>query len=292
MGELLVEEMTQPRQLVGIAQILGLDDLVARRGEGLVELVVGPGLGIARQHAGTAGTGRVLVAGAGHHLAFGFVAAGLLAILAAVGLAALERRLRARCGAVAALGLAFAVLRLVAFAVSFVAVVGILAVAEVEILDEAAHDAGIGVLVEHVAAELGEILADAAFEIGPPCLDDALRGARRRLAGELLAGEEADRLGERHVAALGHPLVALAAIALVEHGGQVARDADHAARAQRLDARLLDGIVDRPRRLAARHAALMDRLVVVAQAQRQRIGRAAELRGLGKREIAARCAAA
>src|SRR6266478_3750633 len=46
-GELLVEQVTQTRQLVGIAQLLGLDGLIATRREGLVEFVVGPASGVA-----------------------------------------------------------------------------------------------------------------------------------------------------------------------------------------------------------------------------------------------------
>jgi hypothetical protein len=34
--ELLVEKMTQPRQLVGIAQLLRVDELVECRGEGAI----------------------------------------------------------------------------------------------------------------------------------------------------------------------------------------------------------------------------------------------------------------
>src|SRR6185312_2151011 len=125
MGELLVEQVTQPRQLVGIAQLLGLDRLVARRREGLVELVLRAAGGVARQHAGPAGLARIVVAGAGHHLALGFLAAGILAVLAALRRAAFERGLGARGRALAALGLALAVLRLVAFALGVVAAVGI-----------------------------------------------------------------------------------------------------------------------------------------------------------------------
>ena len=71
--------------------------------------------------------------------------------------------------------------------------------------------------------ELDEVAADAALEEGPPGVDHLARRARRRRAGERLARQEPDRLGERHVVALGHVLVALAAIALLEHGREVGR---------------------------------------------------------------------
>jgi len=137
------------------------------------------------------------------------------------------------------------------------------------------------------ALELDDLLADAAFEVGPPAVDDALGDARRRLAGELLAGQQANRLGESDVAALAHPLVALAAVTLDQRRGQVAGDADHAAGAERLDAGLLDRVVDGAGHLAGRHAALVDRLVMVLDAQRQRVGGAADLRRVLEREVAA-----
>src|SRR5260221_5219526 len=267
MGELLVEEVAQPRQLVGVAQLLGLDGLIATRREGLVEFLIRSAGGVARQHAGPAGLARIIIAGARHHLAFGFLAAGILAVLAALRRAALERRLGAGRGALAALGLPLAVLRLVALALGFVAVLAILAVAEVEILDQPPRHPPVGFLVAGVASKIGDVLADAGLEIGPPRIADLARGGGRRLAGDLLARQQADRLRERHVAALRHPLVALPAIALVEHRREVVGDADHAAGAERLDARLLDGVVDGARGFAGRHAAVMDGLVVIAQAE-------------------------
>ncbi len=167
-GELLVEQVTQTRQLVGIAQLLGLDGLIATRREGLVEFVVGPASGVARQHTGPPGLGRVLVARARHHLAVGFLAAGLLAVLAALRRAALEGGLGAGGGAIAALGLPLAVLRLVALALGIVAVVAVVAVAEVEVLDQPPRHPSIGLLVARVALEIGDVLADAGFQIRPP----------------------------------------------------------------------------------------------------------------------------
>ena len=62
-----------------------------------------------------------------------------------------------------------------------------------------------------------------------------------------------DRLLERRIGAVGD-LVELAAMeAVVEHRGEILGDAVHAARADRLDARLLDRLEHRARLLAARH---------------------------------------
>ena len=78
-----------------------------------------------------------------------------------------------------------------------------------------------------------------------------LGGRRRRLAGEALAHHHGDRVLDRRVGAVGD-LVELAAMeAVVEHGGEILRHARHAARADRLDARLLDRLEHRARLLAA-----------------------------------------
>src|SRR5258707_470785 len=109
----------------------------------------------------------------------------------------------------------------VAFAVGLVAVFGILAVGEIEVLDQPPRYPSISLLVAHRAFELDDVLADTALQIGAPAVDDFAGGTRRRLAGELLARQQADRFGQRHIAALGHPLIALPAIALVEHRREI-----------------------------------------------------------------------
>ncbi len=192
--------------------------------------------------------------------------------------------------ALAAFALAFGVVAVLAFAVGLVAFAALLGLAEIEIeiVDELARGFGIGVLIVDEAVQLGKIAADTAFEERPPGLDHLARGRRRRRAGERLARQEPDRFGERHVVALDHVLVALAAIALLEHGGEVGGNAGHAAGAQGLDARLLDAFEDRARGLARWGAARMEGGVVVAQPERQRIGRTAHRRRLALAEIAAR----
>ena len=103
-----------------------------------------------------------------------------------------------------------------------------------------------------------------------------LRGRRRRLAGQPLAHHHGDRILDRRIGAVGD-LVELAAMeAVVEHGGEILGDAVHAARADRLDARLLDRLEHRARLLAARHQPAVHRRVVAGElaARSNRRGRA------------------
>ena len=103
---------------------------------------------------------------------------------------------------------------------------------------------------------------------------------RRRLAGEPLAHHHGDRFLDRRVGAVGD-LVELAAMeAVVEHGGEILRDAGHAARADRLDARLLDRLEHRARLLAAGHELAVHGRIVTGELERDRIGMAAHDRGL------------
>src|SRR5215469_10837257 len=98
--------MAQPRQLVSIAQLVGLDDLVKDRAEPAVHRrFVGP---TARHLSRTARTARIVVARTGHHLTI----AGFGGVLRVLGLAfhrrAVGRVLGTRSGALA-LTLVFAV---------------------------------------------------------------------------------------------------------------------------------------------------------------------------------------
>ncbi len=212
---------------------------------------------MARLGPGPAGPAGIVVAGAGHELALELLGAGGLAVLGLMlGHAALERALRAGGGAFAAIALALALIAVVAFAVAVVALGILLGLAEieVEIVNELARDLGVGFLVGDVAVELDQVAADLALEERPPHLDHALRRRRHARAGERLARQQPHRLGQGRVVALGEVLIALPAVALIEHGGEVAGDAGHAPGAQRLDPRLLDAFEDGARGLAAGQA--------------------------------------
>ena len=133
-----------------------------------------------------------------------------------------------------------------------------------------------------------EIAAGALLDERPPQIDQLARRRRRRLAGEPLAHHHGDRVLDRRVGAVGD-VVELAAMELVvEHRGEILRDALHAPRADRLDARLLDRLEHRARLLAARHLPAMHRRIVAGELQRDRIGVAAHDRGVRCVELARR----
>src|SRR5216683_8397334 len=153
--------MAKPRELVGIAQLVGLDDLVRGDAERAVHRRVV--VAAARHLPGAARSSGIVVARTGHH----FAVAGLGGILGVVGLAvgggAIFRGLRTGGGALA-LALVFALGLLAAFLLF--ALRGVLGLAEIdiEVLEQPAGRPCIGVLIEDRPVELVEILADAALE--------------------------------------------------------------------------------------------------------------------------------
>ena len=135
-------------------------------------------------------------------------------------------------------------------------------------------------LVLEQALELVEAAAGAILDERPPQIDELLGGRRRRLAGQPLAHHHGDGLLDRRVGAVGD-LVELAAMeAVVDHRGEIVLHADHAARADRLDAGLLDGVEHRAGLLAAGHQPAMHRRIVAGELERHRVGVAAHDRGL------------
>ena len=125
-----------------------------------------------------------------------------------------------------------------------------------------------------------EAAAGAVLDERPPQIDELLGGRRRRLAGQPLAHHHGDGLLDRRVGAVGD-LVELAAMeAVVDHRGEIVLHAEHAARADRLDAGLLDRVEHRARLLAAGHQPAMHRRIVAGELERHRIGVAAHDRGL------------
>src|SRR5579885_2223158 len=116
MRQLLVEQMAQPAELIGIAQFVGFDNFVGGRAECLVHRVLVRAA--ARQLPRPAGATGVVVAGARHHLALGVGVAVLLGIrLRAVARRAIHRRLSTGAGALAAFVFVFA-LGFLAFALA------------------------------------------------------------------------------------------------------------------------------------------------------------------------------
>jgi hypothetical protein len=60
--------------------------------------------------------------------------------------------------------------------------------------------------------------------------------------------------------------------AIVEHGGEIFRNAAHAARSNRFDPSLFDGFEYSARLLAARRQLAMNRRVMAGEPQRDRVG--------------------
>ena len=103
-------------------------------------------------------------------------------------------------------------------------------------------------------------------------------GSRRRgIAGQPFAHHQRDRVLERRVGAVGDLLIVAAVVAVLEHGGEIARRRRvMRRRAERLDARLLDGVEDGAGVLALGRVARGGRCGIVAgEAERDRIADAA-----------------
>ena len=115
----------------------------------------------------------------------------------------------------------------------------------------------------------------------------ALAKLRRLRTQQLLAGNQADHVGDRRVVLGLDAGVAALVGALAPQRRGVVGDAGHALGA-RLDADLLDRLEDRPRSLAARHAAQVGLAVVVAQLQGHQIGLAAHAAHILDRRVARR----
>src|SRR3546814_7610967 len=92
----------------------------------------------------------------------------------------------------------------------------------------------------------------------------------------------------RRIRPVGDAVQALATLALLHGRREILADARHAPRTQRLDPRLLQGLVEHRGHIAARHAARMELGVMIADLQRDRIGLAAQLGDFLRRQIAAR----
>ena len=152
--------------------------------------------------------------------------------------------------------------------------------AHVETIEQVVHDVAEPALVGQHALEPIEIAAGALLDQRPPQIDQFARGGGRRLAGEPFAHQHGQRVFDRCIGTVGDLVEFAAMETVVEHGGEIFGDAAHAARADGLDAGLLDGVEHRARLLAAGHELAMHRRVVTGEPQRDRIGVAAHDGGL------------
>ena len=112
---------------------------------------------------------------------------------------------------------------------------------------------------------------------------------RRLLAGQALAHHQRDRILERRVGPVGDVLVlAAAVIAVLQHGREVAGDARHPPRPDRLDPRLFDGVEHGAGGPALGREAAVDGGVVTGEAQGHRVGVPADHGDIVRVELARR----
>ena len=111
-----------------------------------------------------------------------------------------------------------------------------------------------------------------------------MRDLGRGLAGQAFARDQAERRGQRQLVLARHAVVALGLAFLRELGAQVRGHAGHELRPNGLDAHLLERIEHLARLAPAGDARCVERFVVGAQAEGGGVGRAAQLRHLGRRQ--------
>ena len=150
------------------------------------------------------------------------------------------------------------------------------------------HDVAELALILDQTFQAIEISAGALLDQRPPEFHQFARGWRRCETGEPFAHHQSERLLDRRVGAIGNVVEFAAMKAIVEHGGEIERDAIHAARADGFDAGLLDGFEHRACLLAVRLQLAMDDGVVTGDAQRDRVGIAAHDGRFGFRQFARR----
>ena len=112
---------------------------------------------------------------------------------------------------------------------------------------------------------------------------------RRLLAGQALAHHKRDRILQRRVGPVRDVLVlAFPVIAVFQHGREVAGDARHPPRPDRLDPRLFDGVEHRAGRPGFGREPAVDGRVVTGEAQGHRVGVPADHRDIVRVELARR----
>ena len=120
----------------------------------------------------------------------------------------------------------------------------------------------------------------AGFLLDPvatPASSPARGGLGRRLAGQPLAHHQPDRRAERHFVAAARADQRIGAQPHLGELGEIGAHPGHAARAERLDPRLLGRVEHRARDLVAGRVALVEPRIVVPQPQRGRVGEAPRL---------------
>ncbi len=300
MRELLVEIGAQPLQLVMVAEILGGDDLVEFRRKGVIfrpaRLVLAVRIRTRRLARGLVVAELAVVEGVRGRGLRAFHRA--LAHLLARGLRLVGAHLLGGIGIGRAFGAGLVVVAVAVLVVLVIVLaVGVALVAELERREQIMHGVAEPGLVLDQAIEPVEPLADLVFEDGTPEIDDLPGRRRRRHAGQPFAHQHRQRIGQRRIGAVGD-LVELAAMeVIVEHRGEVFRNPRHAARADRLDAGLLDRLEHAARLRIAGHQLAVQLRIVTGELERDGIGVAAHdggialghlARGLGQPRLAGR----
>ena len=136
------------------------------------------------------------------------------------------------------------------------------------------------------ASSLARSLPARSSIEGAPQIDRGARAFRRRFARQLLAHDQAERIGQRRlgtVARLGEPARVAARFEL---RGEIVRDAFHGQRADGFDARLFGRFEHRGRVGAMRAELLVDLVFVIGAPQRIGVARAAHDGDFVRRQIA------
>ena len=212
----------------------------------------------------------------------------LLAVLEIVALAVALARAR-RLG-VALLGLAVAVLLAFLFLAGALAVLGLLAFlgflglvgfrigvgAHVQVVQQILQAAREGILVAQQGLELFQGGAGLGPDLVAPQLHGGFGRGRRLQAGEHLAGDQAHGVGQGNLLAGDGAVQPVGAGPHLQHFGDIGGGAGHQPGAQGLDPGLLDHLVDLAGVGTLRHPPLVQAVIVIAKAQRDGIGGAAQ----------------
>ena len=277
--ELLVEVRAQPVQLVRLAELRRVDDLVVVRAVGVVLVAVGEvaprpgapgrlarGVGVLVSELQAAGVEAVRVAGVGLLLAGAVAHLGAFHALGGgvVGIAGLTF---VECAGIA---LAFGFL-----VVGFVVLrIGLL-VGEAERPQQLAQRLRVGTLVADATRERDEVRADGALELRAPVLQGPCGRRRRKLAEHRLARQKADHLGQRRLPGITGAVEIERCDPRFERRVEIDGDAGHRPGAEHLAPGLLQHVEHLAGLCAARHVPGVQRRVVVAQLQRRRVRLAA-----------------
>jgi hypothetical protein len=285
MLKLLIELLAQPRQFVRVAQILGRDFLVEAARIGAIDM-----LGI--RHRALAA--RLRAAWTVLALGGGGIFLGLVGAVILGGLALHFLGLRAEHGFRFGLRLPLAFLRVVLLAGLLAAIlvfVGVvvrlglgLRLGQIHRGQQLAGGTGEGGLVVEGGAHLQQRLICVLTEHVAPLIEHALDRDGRDLAGHLLARQQRQRRADGQLVLPRHAVVALGLAFLGQLGAEVGGDARHVARANDLDTSLFERVIGILRLAPRRHAGGMQGVVVMTQAQSERIGLAAQFRHLRRRQ--------